>query len=428
MLLLIAAVGCSDAKQSAHAAAVPAATSSAGSPSPPLQDAAADATPNAFKSGAVPVTAPPWTLPLVAGTWQAISKNRMKDVDPETDPAANPNYPGESDWHGNSRQGGVIAAWGGGALALGYGKYGALLLWGGGHQDYYGNEVYAFDLESLQWSRLSNPYPHPVFTGVDSYPDGRYPDGTPLPPHTVDRLEYHAKTNSLVALEAETNNLGGYTTSTAYMFSLDQRRWRHSQKSQRSMGAFGYSAYDTKRDLFWTEGGYTGAENPLSSFDPSPALPDGTYGAFAQYVSQVNTNGCVAAYDPMHDIVVVTIFRGGTEIKAIDVGNPAVGALTLKQSGAPPKLVAGHGWEWSRTREAFIYWAGDDVYEFKTSGASWTTAAWTWTKLMNPANRVQPDYAANGVYGRFRIAQYESLEVALTVNSNTGDVYALRLP
>ena len=30
-----------------------------------------------------------------------------------------------------------------------------LLVWGGGHADYAGNEVYAFDLRSLQWTRLS---------------------------------------------------------------------------------------------------------------------------------------------------------------------------------------------------------------------------------------------------------------------------------
>ena len=53
---------------------------------------------------------------------------------------------------------------------------------------------------------------------------------------------------------------------------------------------------------------------------------------------------------------------------------------------------------------------------------------WTWTRLTSPTNTVVPDYAPNGVYSRFRIAQYGALEIAITVNSNTGRVYAFRLP
>ena len=41
---------------------------------------------------------------------------------------------------------------------------------------------------------------------------------------------------------------------------------------------------------------------------------------------------------------------------------------------------------------------------------------------------MKPEYAMNGVYGRFRIAKYGAVEVAYTVNSNTGRVYAFRIP
>jgi hypothetical protein len=325
------------------------------------------------------------------------------------------------------RQGGVIAAWCGGAFAYGFGKYGTLLVWGGGHQDYYGNEIYAFDVEQQRWSRLSDPYRTPMFSGIGAYPEGRYPDGSPVPPHSVDLLEYHPKTQSFVSLHAETNNLGGYTTSVVYLFSLEQRRWRHSQVSPMSIGSFGFSAYDTKRDLFWMEGG-GGGPNPTSTFDPNPVHGDGTYGDWQQYVTHVGVNGSVAAYDPVHDLIVVTVFRNGKEIRAIEAARPREDARTLMQAGGAPKLVAGHAWEWSETRAAFLYWGGDHVFELKAGAGDWAASPWTWRDLTSGANNVNPEYAANGVYGRFRIAKYGSVEIAFTVNSNTGRVYAFRVP
>ena len=383
--------------------------------------------PSDFGTATLPESAPELVGEIAPGTWKAISTNTLADVDPEQDTVLNPKYPQSSPWHGNSGQSGVIAAWCGGAFAYGFGKYGALLVWGGGHQDYYGNEVYAFDVDKLRWSRLSDPYRSPMFDGVGAYPHGRYPDGTPVPPHSVDLLEYHPKTQSFVSLHAETNNLGGYTTSTVYLFSLEQKRWRHSHVSPKSLGSFGFSAYDGKRDVFWVEGG-GGGPNPTSAFNPNPVNDDGTFGEWTQYVEHIGVNGSVAAYDPLHDLIVVTVFRNGKDIRVIDPARPREPTRTLMQSGTAPKLVAGHGWEWSEKRSAFIYWAGEHVFELKASGDGGPSSIWVWTDLTSSQNSVLPEYAANGVYGRFRIAKYGSAEIAFTVNSVSGSVYAFRIP
>src|SRR5688572_1811488 len=100
---------------------------------------------------------PAWAQEMQPGTWRAIGLNTISDVDPRDDSSANPNYPNSPPWAGETGQQSVTIAWNGGALATGYpaGGKGSLIAWGGGHRDYYGNEVYAFDLGAQRWSRLS---------------------------------------------------------------------------------------------------------------------------------------------------------------------------------------------------------------------------------------------------------------------------------
>src|SRR5262245_42471120 len=77
--------------------------------------------------------------PLQPGVWVEVPGSRLRDVAPPS--------PG-----GNVSK--MIDAWSGGALDP---QRGWLLVWGGGHSDYAGNELYAFDVNTLAWNRLTNP-------------------------------------------------------------------------------------------------------------------------------------------------------------------------------------------------------------------------------------------------------------------------------
>src|SRR6266849_4211047 len=80
----------------------------------------------------------------------------------------------------------VVAAWSGGIADTTRNR---LILWGGGHTDYNGNEVYALDLNTLTFARLNNP----------STPAGSCvaanPDGTPNSRHTYGGLAYLPSTD-----------------------------------------------------------------------------------------------------------------------------------------------------------------------------------------------------------------------------------------
>jgi len=74
-----------------------------------------------------------------------------------------------------------------------------LLLWGGGHHDYYGNEVYAFNLGDFTWDRVTDPSP-PLNPGFVSNPtpcDRVLADGNPNARHTYYNLDYIPEIDSM---------------------------------------------------------------------------------------------------------------------------------------------------------------------------------------------------------------------------------------
>jgi hypothetical protein len=385
-------------------------------------------------------TAPEWVRQIAPGTWAAVSMNTLADLDPARDPDVNPNHPGTPPWRDNQKA--VLGAWNGGAFATRYGSAGALIVAGGGHADYYGNELYAFDLGSRRWQRLTNPYPNPAFP----VEDGIWPDGTPSMPHTYDQVDYHPGTNSFVMMKTEYDNTGGRSSPVVAMFSLDglrspdsntnrdanKRNWRLSQRhTDNYTNSGGWSAYDSKRDVFWANGG--AGTRSLVSFDPKPERADGRFGSFKSFPNRTAVTDAVAAYDPLNDTLMVTVFRSAPNIWAIDLAQPEGGTsanVKITHTGDQPTLESAHGWEWSPARRAFVYYRrGADVFELKQQGTNWRTDNWKWSKLTSTSNTVSPaGESKTGVYSKFRIVSFTDAEIALVVTEVNGPVYAFRIP
>ncbi len=387
-----------------------------------------------------PRPAPEWVKQIAPGTWAEVSRNTLADVNPARDPAVNPNHPGPPPWRDN--QGAVLGAWNGGAFASGYGKSGALILVGGGHTDYYGNEVYAFDLDSRSWQRLTNPYRSPSFPIAD----GIWPDGTPSVSHTYDQVDYHPDTNSFVMMKTQHHNTGGQSSPVVAMFSLDglkppdsnanrdanRANWRlsplHSDDYTQSGG---WSVYDSKRDLFWANGG--AGTRSFVSFDPKPSQAGGRFGTFKSHPHRTSVTDAVAAYDPVNDIILYTVFRNAPNVWAVDLAQPAAGNggnVQISQTGTAPEREPAHGWEWSPARRAFVYYRrGAGVHELRQQGTDWRSDPWQWSELTSPENTLVPaGDNRNGVYSKFRIASFADAEIALVVNQVNGPVYAFRMP
>lgn len=128
----------------------------------------------------------------------------------------------------------VVGAWSGGAWDADQRK---MLVWGGGHDDYWGNEVYAFDVPTMKWQRLTDPSPPPF---------SRDPlaDGNPVSRHTYGGLQYLTRSRRLFAVGGARARDGGGTRVT-WLFDAAAGKWTEAQAAGDAPGGYSMSsAYD----------------------------------------------------------------------------------------------------------------------------------------------------------------------------------------
>lgn len=117
---------------------------------------------------------PPSPDPTISVGWSQIPNTKLSNV------CANDPSPAHST---SSNCKALILAWGN---AVADTKRQRLVLFGGGHQDYDGNELYALDLNTKKMIRLNDPTPLP--SGASG--TGTYGDGRPASRHTYGGITY----------------------------------------------------------------------------------------------------------------------------------------------------------------------------------------------------------------------------------------------
>ena len=184
---------------------------------------------------------------LKPGEWLEVPTSRLDALKPDPLP---PNQSGFA---------AVITAWSGGAADI---KRGRLLVWGGGHGDYSGNEIYAFDINTLKWDRLSNPSTN---VGGDES-SGIYPDGTPRARHTYDYIEYIPTIDAFCTFGGGAMYpTGGTGSRKTFCYDFKLNKW--IQKNDAITGGIGaISGYDPYTQKLWIQG--TGNNPPLAEWDP----------------------------------------------------------------------------------------------------------------------------------------------------------------
>lgn len=365
-----------------------------------------------------------WLAPLSAfahpaddlpqGHWMELSLNTIADVDPCP----------ERDCSYSAVEGlsGAINDWCGGAFATGYGTYGGLVVFGGGHNGYFGSEIYVFDVESQLWTRHTEPYDDGSSSvAAACSDDGVYPDGSACPPHTYDRVDYDPGTNAFVLLFSTTDPVcGGCGSSHAHLFGFDDDAWRLGASHPIPPASTGASsAYDPTRQMFWLLPAYNGH---FSAYDP---VAD----AWSVYETYNISIDAVSAVDPVRDLFVTVDGRGTQTVIVHDLADPSAGGVTVNLRGSSPILERGaQGFEWDPVSEQFVGWAGGtEVWTLVPPEGDWRSEAWTWLRVdAAKGNAVTPtEPNGNGTYSRWR--HVPSLNVFVVVNAIDEPVYAYRL-
>lgn len=251
---------------------------------------------------------PSWAATPFEGFWATIGNNVPNDVDP--DPT------GASAYVGTTGFDSITDNWNGAAFIAGYGVSGTLVIWGGGHNNYYGNEIPAIDLSTQDWSLLTQPYPStsfPISGGWWPAHTG-HPGGSPSVAHTYGFMNPYPPTNSFICLVRQAVNTGASISAPA-IFDFDTLKWRKGKQyagTGNPTADDGTACYDSLRELIWCRGGQTGAA--FAKFDPTTDNGDGTWGTWTQHADQGSESGSMMQYDPALDKIVMVGAVGGQNL------------------------------------------------------------------------------------------------------------------
>jgi len=222
-------------------------------------------------SGSLPGSAQP-----AGNTWSIISTNTVQDVKLPFQPAGN--------------RANIMVAWSG---AIWDATARRMLVFGGGHHDYSGNEVCAFSPDSGQWTLFVPPSPAPA--AITAGPVA-YPDGTPASRHTYSGITFvpwHGSAGGMFVYSGSAWSLGGWGQEPdAWMLDLGTKEWTR---------------------LANAPAGYVAA---MATCDPS-----------TRTIWIVTIDGRLCRYDSSNKWVVATSFQNGSDSGATFVYHPVTKRL-----------------------------------------------------------------------------------------------------
>jgi hypothetical protein len=151
-----------------------------------------------------PSPAPSAIADLEPGQWMELPNTKIRSVLPQPTPQGSPEA--------------IVLAWNGGTVDSARSR---LLVWGGGHSDYWGNEMYALDLPTLSIRRIVEPSPQTAQANCTS----ALPDGTPTARHTYDGLAYIAHADQFFSVNGSMAPCGDGDRAT-FTYDFATNRWQ----------------------------------------------------------------------------------------------------------------------------------------------------------------------------------------------------------
>lgn len=220
------------------------------------------------------------------GQWYHVkTHNTLADVFP----------PEHEDW-GVIGPNTALSAWSGGAI-----NEKEFLIWGGGHSDYGGNEVYLFNFEKLRWQRATEPSRYKKDTLNQCLNKTDKPtltcitlDGSPTSAHSYDAIQYLPQLKKFWLGPGATYK-NGIDINDSYLFDINTLRWQ-KQIRLPIRGYLSSAIEPSVGALLIANGSYLLAYSPVSQqvLFRTPNGPD--YGGASP-----------AAYDPEQQLFVQLI-------------------------------------------------------------------------------------------------------------------------
>jgi hypothetical protein len=297
---------------------------------------------------------------------------------------------------------GVTGAWGGGIADQTRNR---LIVWGGGHNDYYGNEIYAFNLDGLTVQRLNEPSaPNPT----PKQCIGVLPDNTPNSRHSYNGLAYLRHSEQMLVFSgAIACQPGGFSNDT-WTLDLASLRW-------------------TLKDP--THGGPPAAGVPAMAYDPVSRLAfvhdtaalwtyDDASNTYTRVIEDAAIDYHLTAEIDLKRRLLILFGGGQVRAVALDKGTYQMQTWDTLVTGCNPIRDAAYpGLAYDPVQGLIVGWAGGDaVYLFDPDAKACTAV----THGGGPGP--QQD---NGTNGRFRY--FEQQKAFVVLNDVDQNVFSLRL-
>jgi len=298
----------------------------------------------------------------------------------------------------------VVKAWSGGILnTVGVFHGGAfipgtfLVLFGGGHGDYGGNELYAYGplQSSPVWRRLNDP----TIPAADDVPRL---GGYPVSRHTYDSLQFVSSINKMVCVGTAGYHHTGYTFNVCDVFDF----------AADPSSVNPWSTMDVGFPQF--NGGGAGPINMLTVIEPDTERIWGLGNGNGQLLGSLNPatatwtnyskdnpngqNNNKAAYMPGTRLMVF-VTAAGVYVQNLALPSSAIYSPTV--SGTNPG-VPSVALEWHPAGYFYFAAAGNAIHKL-TPGANPLAGGDAWAWSTETAGGVTPAAAlTNGTFGRFR--------------------------
>ncbi len=308
----------------------------------------------------------------------------------------------------------VIEAWN---SAIADTKRNRMIIWGGGHNDYWGNEVYSLDLSALKMQRLNDPSP---VSNVQSCPEA-YMDGKPSSRHTYGTLSYIAHADRMFVFGGSKSSCGYFSDGT-WTLDLATLQWQQMNPSgARPQGGAGQvSDYDPNSKLVFLHDYVSGLY--AYNFDKNAW----TRVTLDPYGIDYHMN---AVIDPKRKLFIVIGAAAGHNggIQVFNIGSKGGhGRQSWSVSGCADLLnSASPGLAYDPVQDRIVGWPnfGDTIYLFNPDTRSCTAQ----TMPGGPPDS-HHDGAASTTRGTFgRLRYFPGKGVFALVNEADSDAYLLRL-
>lgn len=335
---------------------------------------------------------------LPADSWLEIPNTKFGDFCPAHEPMGA---------HSNSGCASVINAWGGGAWDA---IHNQMILWGGGHGDYWGNEVYSFVPKTMSWQVLVAGSPVASVNALSE----PMADGTPVSRHTYDGVSFLTAENRLFAFGGATAPAGS-TSVLTWSLDVENKKWKQlTAKLPDDPNGYYWmgSAYDE-------DGHRVFMRNESGVFvydilaDTWTRLVDGGYPPYwPNWAQDAYRRGVLDPKRKVFFTIGGSTGDGGPDFFAWDIKNAKLAYDDWKTTGGDDLIKSSPGADYDPVADSIIAWSGGAPSELNL-----TTKVWT----KKSAQGAPPAPVGQGTYGRLRYVQ--RYNVFILVNKYDENVY-----